>query len=297
LERLKTLIFIVLMFAPFRAAAVESAEDTGFLLYSSFTGSLSNSLGYVTKLDTTVGYAFNSHFTLDGGVPFYFVRPTDQTAKESHTPGADGLGNIYLEGRLRFDPKWFTFTTTLTGTLPTGDEQKGFSTGTPTIDLNNHIERTFGHLTPFAEFGVANTVSDTRFFVRPFSSHGLVSHYEAGGMVTFWRSIVGGASVYAVIPSGAQTVVSRIPNPEIGAPPPVLNRNSPPPVRRRVLLIGGTNAEELTRDNGFSLWGQYSPKPYVDLLLGYTRSVEYDLNSISFGIGFNLASVIKKYNH
>ena len=57
------------------AAAAESEGSQGFTLYERFQGS-SNTLGLVTRLDTSIGYNFNRHFGVDAGIPVYFVRPS-----------------------------------------------------------------------------------------------------------------------------------------------------------------------------------------------------------------------------
>lgn len=49
-----------------------------------------------------------------------------------------------------------------------------------------------------------------------------------------------------------------------------------------------TGSSDLAYDNGFSAWIGASPSAYLDMQLGYTRSIQYDLNSVSFGIGVNV---------
>src|SRR5262249_6950362 len=51
-------------------------EDRGVIFYERFLGS-SNTLGNVLRLDTTLGYSFNKHFSVDGGLPVFFVRPSE----------------------------------------------------------------------------------------------------------------------------------------------------------------------------------------------------------------------------
>ena len=42
---------------------------------------------------------------------------------------------------------------------------------------------TFVILAPFVDAGVANSISDTEFFHRPFTSFGYLAHVEAGADV------------------------------------------------------------------------------------------------------------------
>ncbi len=58
-----------------------------------------------------------------------------------------------------------------------------------------------------------------------------------------------------------------------------------------------TGTAEIARDNGFSTWVDISPNPYVDAELGYTRSIHYDLNSVSFSLGFNVGRLVRRNAH
>jgi hypothetical protein len=49
---------------------------------------------------------------------------------------------------------------------------------------------------------------------------------------------------------------------------------------------------DITRDHGFSAWVGANPSKYVELELGYSRSMDYSLDSVFFGITFNLGSLI-----
>src|SRR5262249_60285519 len=75
---------------------------------------------------------------------------------------------------------------------------------------NSFISRPFSRFTPFGNLGVANTISDTAFFSRPFSSLGIVGHFEGGTSYRLHRSLSVGASAYCVVPSGEQKIYSRV---------------------------------------------------------------------------------------
>ena len=51
---------------------------------------------------------------------------------------------------------------------------------------------------------------------------------------------------------------------------------------------------DIARDNGFSTWLDAKLNYYVDAELGYTRSIHYDLNSISFSLGFNVGRLVRR---
>jgi len=260
-------------------------EAKGWTWHERFEGS-SSSFGQVTKLDSSLGYNFNRYFGVDAGVPVYFVRRSSATSGKRST---NGIGNAYADLRLTLNNPLVNFSSTLTGSAPTGDTKTGLSSGRATFDWDNRFDRSIGGLTPFVDLGVANTVSDTHFFRRPFSSLGTVAHFEAGSELKLWHFVSIGASAYDVLPSGQQKIFSKI-----------LQRSSQGtsamPNRGRVfetaaVTAGGT---DLTRDNGFSTWLSATLYKYVDLELGYSRSVHFRLDSISFGIGLNLSPVLRK---
>ena len=46
---------------------------------------------------------------------------------------------------------------------------------------------------------------------------------------------------------------------------------------------------DVARDHGFSVGFDASPFQVIDLAVGYTRSVSFSLDTVYFGVGFNLA--------
>jgi hypothetical protein len=54
-----------------------------------------------------------------------------------------------------------------------------------------------------------------------------------------------------------------------------------------------TGTASIAADNGFSTWVDASLNKYTDAELGYTRSVHYDLNSVSFSIGLNVGRLLR----
>jgi hypothetical protein len=51
---------------------------------------------------------------------------------------------------------------------------------------------------------------------------------------------------------------------------------------------------EIARDRGASAWIMLSPTPTVDFHIGYSRSATYALDTVFFGVGFNIGSIIKR---
>jgi hypothetical protein len=272
-------------------AASLAAEDEGLTFYESLQGS-SNTLGQVYKLDSTIGYNFNQHFGVDAGLPIYFVQASGSTSSSltagSGSTSRNGIGNAYADLRLTLLNPVVNLVSNLDGTVPTGSSSAGFSTGRATFDWNNHLDRGFSRLTPFANLGVANTISDTIFFIRPFTTLGLVGHFEGGTALRLLPMVKVGGSLYAIEPAGTQKVFSKL-----------VARNTTGPAsghghgafQNAHETTGGT---ELTQDNGASAWVSVSPGPFIDLQAGYDRSVQYDLNTLSFGVGLNVGYLIRQ---
>jgi hypothetical protein len=281
-------------FALLGASRLAGADESrGLILYERFLGS-SNTLGNVFRLDSTVGYSFNNHFSIDGGLPVFFVRPSQTTTALAGTASTNGIGNAYLDILLAFANPLVNYSTVLTGTAPTGDKNSGLSTGRATIDWTNRFDRSFARLTPFGAIGFANTVSDTPLFVRPYTTLGFVTHLEGGGTYRLTRFLDAGAAAYAIEPAGQQTIVSKIvtrgqaPSAKPGKGG---GRGSHQGVFETTPIAAGS--ADLARDNGFSFWGGVHPVKALTLQLAYTRSVHYALNTVSFSIGVNLGSVVK----
>ena len=289
------LLFGLLSASP--ALGQSTGEGPGTFGNFSFQARISgsyNELGAVTKLESAIGYELNDHFGVTVGVPFYFVS-SSTTLADSETKARNGIGNVFLDLRATVHKPALNFASTLTVTAPTGDRESGFSTGRATFDWNNLFFRTFSRFTPYANVGVANTISDTPFFVRPFSTLGLVGHLETGVQYRLSRSWRLGASAYQIIPSGEQKVFSRLVRREPpGTPPtsPGASRFN----RRRAFETAPTTAgdAEIARDRGFSTWVGFRPASALNLSVGYSRSTFFSLDSLFFGVGLELRSVFQR---
>jgi hypothetical protein len=283
---------------------LSAADDSrGLILYERFLGS-SNSLANVFRLDTTVGYSFNKYFSIDGGLPVFFVRPSQTVTGATGAVSNNGIGNVYAEFRFALPNPALNYSSVVTGTAPTGNKNSGLSTGRPTIDWTNHFDRSFGRLTPFGNIGLANTVSDTPLFVRPYTTLGFVAHFEGGVGYRLTRFLEAGSSVYAIEPAGQQTVVSQLTGATLSSSgqsgstqsgSPQSNKgkgnNDHQGVFETTHIAVGSAA--LVRDNGFSVWGAVHPTRMLMLQVGYTRSIHYALNTVSFGIVVNVGSVVR----
>src|SRR5438477_1913775 len=270
------------------AVQTNPQNGKGFTSYTEFGGS-SNSDGRVFELDSSVGYNFSKHFGLDMGLPIYFTQASSSTTGGSTSN--NGVGNPHVDLRLKFNNPAVNYGSVLTGFAPTADTKKGLSTGRATFDWTNRFDRSFSRLTPFAEAGIANTIMDSRLFFRPFSSLGFNTHFQAGTSFDLWKFFSVGASAYDILPSGQQKIFSKLVAQQSGG-----SASNPNPPHGRVFENNHetTGSADIARDHGYSTWVDASPNSYLDMELGYTHSVNYALNTVSFSVGFNLGSLVRK---
>ena len=290
-KRARVLVCGILLSAPLAAQSLEDLlEDPshGLTLYSRTQGS-SNQSGLVTKLDNNVGYNFSPHFGVDFGVPVYFVYPsTGKTASILGTRQKNGIGNVYLNLRYTLAKPLVNFVTYVTVAAPTGDRKQGFSTGHVTWDWHNHLYRTFGGFTPFINAGIADTILDSPFYLRPFSSLGLIGHFEGGATYNFWKDFSLGGSFYAIVPSGSQQVISKLSGKQT-----TIDKGSS---LGQIFEIPSqpTLGPESVRDQGVSFWGEAALTSYFDFDIGYSHSTQYSLDSLFFGVGVNWKALYQK---
>jgi len=252
------------------AASKTAGEEKGFTLTESYEGS-GNTDGFITDINSTVGYIFNPHFSINMGVQYLFVSPS--TSKTGAT-SASGMGNPSLGFKYSRKGPLFDFSTALNGAFPVASSAKGLSTGRVTFDWDNHFAHGFDRLTPFLDVGVANSVPDTRFLHRPYTSLGPLTHFEGGSELDLGDKFSVSASGYYILPWGAQQIFVR-------------GKKSSPGSTK-----GGAS---LTRDDGINLGLDYNLTRFVDLSAGYSYSVYNVLNTVSFGVELNLSSWLRKH--
>lgn len=267
------------------------AQDraAGWSFYGRMMGS-ANSAGTALRFDPVIGYSFNRHIGIDAGVPIYVVLPSDSIRQATGSTSVAGIGNAY--GALRFhlgSAETADFLSVVTVAAPTGDEDEGLGTGKVTADWSNSFSKSFGRLRPFGTVGIANSISDTAFFVRPFFTDGVVGHFEGGADYMIGRRWGVGASAYSIVPAGEQTVVSRVvPR---GAPSGRGQGLAKRPFETEPVQVGPAS---LASDHGYSVWWQVWPSSMVALQAGYSRSMGYEFNSFFFGASFNIGSMVKR---
>jgi hypothetical protein len=293
---------IVLLLGLVLPARAEQEQGWGFA--GNFSGS-SNSDGTVMKVAPMLDYNFNSHFQTYAGLPFYIVNPsstaastTTTTTPTTSTSGGfvSGIGNAFIGGRLIVNSDAINYSSTLELTGPTGDKSHGFSTGRATADWTNRFSHRFDSFTPFGSLGLANTISDTNFFVRPFTSLGLVTHFEGGGTFDISDHVRINGSGYAIGAVGDQRIISKEFKRQISS----LVSSGTTGTSGRGSSSAGTNpnrvfntqtetvvSAQAADDHGVSTWIGVSPGQ-GDFYIGYSRSMHYDYNTLFFGMGFRI---------
>jgi hypothetical protein len=278
------MIVALLLVPAFLQGAAASDDERGWSFSQRFQGN-SNSAGIVLKTNSTLGYSFNSHLKLYGGLPVYFAR--EATSSGATSPAfMNGIGNAFTGLLFSTNHSEVDYSSDLVVTAPTGDKNRGFSTGHATVDWTNTFSHSYSSFTPYASIGAANTISDTAFFVRPFASKGIVAHFEGGALIDVLPHVGVGASGYGIRAAGEQQIISKVVGPPVSAATaPAVNASKKGAFETQHETV---STAEIANDHGFSTWLSLRPGSTTDFLVGYSRSATYGLNSLFFGMGFRV---------
>lgn len=284
----------ILMVSLFLAAAPNlsaQSQEKGFTWYEQYQGS-STSLGQVTILDSNLGYNFNKYLGADVGLPVYFVHPASGTPTNWRNWN-DNFGDAYVDLRFHMNNPAVNYISVVTGGAPTGSFARGFSTGRATVTWDNHLDRQFGRFRPFVDAGLGNTSWNQDFFYYPYRTLGFVSQFEGGTTYKVLPFLHAGASYYDVLPGGTQKVYSQFfQNTPISSLATTANHG-----RVFDTAFETTGPSSIDRDNGYSAWVDLTPIHNLDFEVGYTRSVRYALDTVSFRVGVNAGSFANRIMH
>lgn len=265
-----TFLCVAGAFAQSNDPAKPAASQKGFTWIESYEGS-GDSSGWISDVNSTAGYNFVEHFGVYFGIPYYLFHPS---SSQVGVTAASGFGNPYAGFDVTKKSSLVNFSTGINASAPISSTKKdGLSTGRVTFDWSNHLDHDFGFVKPFATFGVANSVPDSRFLLRNFTSLGKLAHFELGPEFDLGDKFSVTISGYAIAPWGTQKTFER--------------GNSGP---------GGgekTGTAALTRDNGMNLGFDYDLTRSMDVYAGYSRSAVFSANTFSIGVSFNIAEALK----
>ena len=262
----------------------------GFTSYTSFQGSYDSSSGWSNVVSSSVQYDFNKHFGVSLGIPFYISHNglpsnavTSGTKVAPLTTQYGSLGDAVVS--LNFSVGGpLGYKAAIAGTAPTGDTSTGISTGRPTFDLNNHMERSVGFLTPFVEFGFGDSSAlVNRRVRRPYTTLGPLSHFKAGAGLDFLKYFNLSVSGYESLPIGDQKVYSHE---FVRSKNGTIIRVGADGKKHRYALVAVATGQGLLEDNGVTTELGVSVGRHVDLSAAYNRSVRQSLDTVEFGIGY-----------
>ncbi|HLW55606.1 MAG TPA: hypothetical protein VKW06_22450 [Candidatus Angelobacter sp.] len=271
------------------SSQIGSDSDRGFTEIESVQSTL-NSQERLFKVDSNVGWDFNRHFGVFGGVPLYFVNVPSSTVTTggttTTTPGTshNGMGNAYLGFALRESGSKVDYAGVITLAAPTASTKDGLSTGRGTFDFDNRFQHAFKRFMPFFDGGIGNSVPDSILFSRPFTSLGFITHLEEGGGYSLTKRFSVNASAYEIVPAGNQKIYSKL----------VAQGQTGKAGSKNVFQTNAfASGSGLTRENGFNAWVQFEPAPAWDFAVGYTRSATYGLNSFAFNLRMNVGKLLR----
>lgn len=283
---------------PAASSATKSSQSEGFYpgwgFGTRFEGSTSGD-GTVYDIATGVSYNFTAHFGVGLGVPYNLVgTPSSIKTKNPTAVSGYGLGNVGMDLKWLYPEKTLDYASTIHLSVPTGDMKKGFSTGHATWDWSNHFEHSWGNFTPFIDAGVGNTLPDTKYLIRLYSTFGYNAQFETGTAMDAGPFSLS-ASVYDIAPWGPQAVVSKVYRCTSGTKcSPTGTTTDRKSYLSQNVSTGGAG---LTRDNGFNAGIELKPAKakYLDLEFDYSHSVPLRLNTISFGIALDIGGMMRSH--
>lgn len=264
------------------APAPTGSPSEAFSIYESLQGSPSTQ-AQTYELDSSARFHLSSRFHAELGVPLEITRgQATTTTGTTTTTTSSGLGDAYLRLSLTPVDSALTWTTSLTGYAPTGNSSLGLSTGRGLFNWDNRIEHDGDLLSPYVDAGFANTVSNVGHFIRPYKTLGKVGNFQVGTAVGLCKNLDLDLSGYANLAMGAQKVFSRL-----------VKRGQASKgagFRNQFETIGTAS---IANDNGFNLELDASPRPFLDLSVGFTRSMHQNYNVASFGIGVDVTRLFR----
>ncbi len=274
-------------------APAPPAKESGFISYVDFSGS-SNEDGHVLTMGLSGGYQFNRHVSVSARLPIYFVGTTNATPSsfpmgQRSSLSNNGVGDPTFALNLGFSKDALIYTTGVAVSAPVTDTSNGFSTGNSLVDWTSRVSLKVGRLVPFGRLDIGNTVPDTPVFFLPYTAQGFNARLEGGANFVLTKIFSAGASGYGVLPSGEQHVYSRmVTHNNTGMSMSPVSTTTKHGFMSNPVTVGN----DLTRDEGVSTWLTANLPHYVDLQIAYTRSYGYDLNTVTFGVGYDLGAAL-----
>jgi hypothetical protein len=276
--------------------SIGSGGDRGFTFTTSASGNHDSASGWASILDSSVRYDFSRVFGMELGVPYYMSHTGFDTSRvvglNQSMPlvtSYNSLGDMYLTLHLAAPDTWFSYSSTITGTAPTGDTSTAISTGRATFDFNNHFEHGLTLFTPYIEIGIGNTSTLVNRggrllkITRPYTTLGPLSHYKAGGTFDFLKIFSFDACGYEDLPIGDQKVYARTTKLKT-------LKNGRTVQGKRTVSTG----QGIVEDNGLSGGLTLNLGQHLALTGGYQRSLRQSLDIVAFGVSYTFGHKTNK---
>jgi hypothetical protein len=139
------------------------------------------------------------------------------------------------------------------------------------------------------EAGLSNTVPDSTFFTRPFTSLGAITHFEEGTDFEIVKHTYIGGSGYEIVPFGNQKIFSKLVGKGQGGGTGGGGGKGNNTFDNNAVTSGA----DLTRENGFNGWVAFEPTQLWRVEAGFTRSATFNLNSFAFNLRFNVGKMLR----
>ena len=247
----------------------------GFNAGITIAGLHESQTGYATLVQPALGYSIDRRFSLDATIPVYLYRLDETHDLTVPTyihllPQHGELGDLIFGVHAQFVPRDFAYQFTFSITAPTGDVVHGLSTGRPTFDVSNRVQRSFRRASPFLELGIGDSSNlANQQLTRNFNSLGPLAHFQAGIAVPLVYRATFAANAYEQLPIGDQKLYQTVPL-----------HDAP-----NVTVVTGRS---LSEDNGFTNTLDIPFGTHTTVSGYYNRSLRFRDDTVSFGITFLL---------
>ena len=265
--------------------AVGQVSSSGMYEFTSVSIGHDASNGWQSLLNPAVGYSFDRNFAVESGVPFYVVTTTNSTTTSGTTTSgtrSNVLGDAFIRMRAAKASETFNYSGALTATAPTGDTSAGVSTGRATVTFENHLDRSFGRITPFGEASIGNSLGSSKHYQRSYTTLGAASEFRGGIGLDLLKNVSFETSFYGDVGYGNQKVYSR----QVGKGATGAAKSSHGrPFETSYLTTGDASVID---DHGLTADLSFSPAPRYGVDLAYNRSIPYGLDSVAVTVGVRL---------
>lgn len=262
--------------------------------------------GSIVTYDFDLGYRFNSHTTIDLGLPLMTTRTYFPIVKADYRYTTI-LSTPYLDARYDTKRGATNITSILTGAAGF-NMVKTYSTGRFVVDWFNHFDRNYQVLTydavftPFFNMGVGDGSVDRQVMPRPYEMNrpyetlGGLGNGEIGGAFTVKKHYRLEGSAYGLAPFGPQKIYSRIVAPD----DPIGGDGHWGRFWDKNFETGGaqfntygSGPSRISRDNGFGADFQVTKFKNLTVELGYARSVHYAYDQGFIMVRYNFTHILR----